>query len=84
MSADEVYLDTSALFPLLDEEDEDNGRVTEALQRIKAQSRSIVTSSYTIVESGALARSRVGMSAFRDVGAIADELELIVWVDESG
>lgn len=77
-----AYVDTSALLPLLDRDDADHPRVVAALQQLGEQRARLVTSSYTLVEAGALVRKRLGAEAFRALGSVVESALEVVWVDE--
>jgi predicted nucleic acid-binding protein len=77
-----VFVDTSALLPLLDTDDRDHERVVAAMEDIAARERDLVTSSYTLVEAGALVRRRLGVKTFRALGEVASRAMEVVWVDE--
>jgi predicted nucleic acid-binding protein len=77
-----VFLDTSALLPLLDRSDRDHPAVKAALEALIAQGALLVTSSYTLVEAAALTRHRLGLAAFAALGAALDRSAEILWVDE--
>ena len=78
-----VYLDTSALLPLLDRSDRDHHAVRRALESLAEEGAPLLTASYVLVEAGALARSRLGIAAFRALGEVAEQAMRIAWVDES-
>ncbi|MCP4657698.1 MAG: PIN domain-containing protein [bacterium] len=77
-----VYVDTSALLALLDQDDEDHAAVVTELRRLAEAGASLVTASYTLVETGALVRNRLGMAAFQALGQTVDRGLEVVWVDE--
>lgn len=77
-----VYLDTSALLPLLDRDDADHEAVVAAVRTLVEKGTALVTSSYTLVETGALVRSRLGIVAFRRLGETLERAAEVVWVDE--
>ena len=77
-----VYLDTSALLPLLDGDDRDHVAVTKALTHIVESQAMLVTSSYTLVEAGALVKRRLGVTVFQALGETIDQSTEVIWVDE--
>lgn len=77
-----VFVDTSALLPLLDSSDGDHHAVVASLDALAKQDATLVTTSYTLIESGALAKRRLGASAFVQLGRVAKKAFDIVWVDE--
>lgn len=77
-----VYVDTSALLPLLDRSDRDHSAVTGALHELASSGATLATCSYTLVESGALVKRRLGPDAFKRLGETVAEAIDVVWVDE--
>ena len=77
-----IFVDTSALLPLLDRDDQDHGSVVKALGTLSVSQTTLITSSHVLVEAGSLVRSRLGISAFRRLGEILERTVDIVWVDE--
>jgi len=70
-----VFVDTSALYAVLDADDEFHGPAADALENLLSEDVALVTSSYVLVETFALVQSRLGMEATR---ALADQLLPIV------
>ena len=77
-----VYVDTSALLPLLDQSDESHSAVVAEVRRLAKGEIPLITTSYMLVEAGALVRSRLGMAAFRALGETVERAIEVVWVDE--
>ena len=77
-----VYVDTSALLPLLDQSDEKHTAVVAEIGRLAESGASLVTTSYMLVEASVLVRSRLGMAAFRALGDTVERAIEVVWVDE--
>jgi predicted nucleic acid-binding protein len=77
-----VLVDTSALLPLLDRSDRDHGAVRQALQDLAARSETLLTTSYTLVEAGALVKRRLGQEAFQRLGETVQSAMSVIWVDE--
>jgi hypothetical protein len=77
-----VFVDTSALLSLMDRSDRDHERVVAALGDLGRAGETLLTSSYTLVEAGALTRRRLGTEAFRRLGQTASRACQVVWVDE--
>lgn len=77
-----VFVDTSALYAVLDRDDANHAAASEAFDALLDQA-TLVTHSYVVVEATALVQRRLGMEAVR---ALADDalpaIELI-FVDES-
>lgn len=78
-----VFVDTSAFLPLMDRSAREHERVVRALALLAEEGALLVTCSYTLVETGALVKRRLGGDAFRAFGdTIVRSLE-IVWVDRA-
>lgn len=77
-----LYVDTSALLPLLDQSDSDHPSVVETLSDLVQVGARLLTTSYTLVEAGALVKRRLGAEAFRLLGEAIDRSMDVVWVDE--
>ncbi len=76
-----VFVDTSALYALLDGDDHSHRRVADAFQRLSGDS--LLTHNYVVVESATLVKHRLGLEharrLLRDILAAID----IEWIDES-
>lgn len=77
-----VFVDTSALLSIMDKDDEDHDRVVAALRKLLADGTKLVTTSYVLVECGALVLRRLGIEAFRALGVASREAFDVFWVDE--
>ncbi len=76
-----AFVDTSALFALLDREDENHPRATGVFPGL-LRDEDLVTHNYVLLESTALVHRRLGPLAVR---ALLEELVpvlRVVWVDE--
>jgi len=75
-----VFVDTSALLPLLDAEDADHTAAASAWEDLKRAEAVLTTTNYVIVETSAVCQRRLGMLAARmlqqDFAPIVD----IQWV----
>ncbi len=76
-----VFVDTSALLPFLDRDDRDHTNVVSGFRRLFEEDVPLVTTSYVLVEAGALVKARLGQEAFRALGRLVDEAMDVVWVD---
>ena len=77
----DIYVDTSALLSLLDRDDARHEAVVDALSGLADDRAHLITTSYTIVESGALVRRRLGVKSFNALGRVISDSVEIVWVD---
>ncbi|TFU17723.1 type II toxin-antitoxin system VapC family toxin [Thermus tengchongensis] len=60
-----VFVDTSALYALLDRDDARHPEAAERFRRLLAARERLVTHSYVVVESVALVQRRLGLEAVR-------------------
>lgn len=78
-----VFVDTSALYALLDADDAGHAAVRSAWAEILQSDTLLVTSNYILVETCALLQSRIGIEAVRtfqeDIAPLLD----VLWVDEA-
>jgi predicted nucleic acid-binding protein len=78
-----VFVDTSALYALLDAADQNHGPARAALEDLLARDEDLVCTNYILVETTALLQRRLGLKAVRDFkGALLQALR-VLWV-ESG
>ena len=79
----EVFVDTSALFALLVETDDNHLAAIAAVPPLRDQGVRLLTSSFVVLETVTLLQTRVGVAAvrvfYRDVLPLLD----VVWVDEA-
>lgn len=76
-----VFVDTSALLPLIDRRNVAHEIVLAAFEQLSANDARLVTSNYVLVEAGALVRKRLGAEAFRSLGEVATRGLDIVWIE---
>jgi predicted nucleic acid-binding protein len=77
-----VFVDTSALYAMLDRDDEQHQPAAAVWTRLLEGDEALVTSNYVIVESCALVQSRLGVRALR---ALHDEVLPVLetyWISE--
>lgn len=77
-----VFTDTSALFALLHQQDENHMRATRAFATLRARQAPLVSTSYVVVETYALLARRLGLDAVAGFRTEFAPLLDIVWVDE--
>ncbi len=78
-----VFVDTSALYALLVETEEDHRAVVRSFEQLLRKGRSLLTTNYVLVESAALLQHRFGLAPIRD---LVDRLLPVVtvrWVTET-
>lgn len=78
-----IFVDTSALLPLLNQDDADFPEARRIWERLAKEQAELVTSSYILVESLALIQNRLGMEAVRDFQESFVPLFQVVWVTEA-
>ncbi len=76
------FVDTSAMLAVIDASDALHARAAEGWTRLIESGVPLVSSSCVLVELIALAQSRLGMGAVRDIDRIVVPLLQVVWVDE--
>lgn len=78
-----TFIDTSALYAVLDADDAFHGRASEAWSSLLlSEEGTLVTTNYVLVEVFALVQARLGMAAVR---ALSDDLLPVVrtvWITE--
>lgn len=77
-----VFVDTSALVALLDANEDKHAACGRAWRTLLQEDASLVTSSYVMVETYALAQRRLGLDAVRVLTADVLPLITVDWVDE--
>ena len=78
-----AFVDTSALLALLDGDDDNHAAAVGTWQSLTGQSAELVTTSYVLVETTAVAQRRLGVDAVRAlVGELIPLLD-VIFVDEA-
>lgn len=78
-----VFVDTSALYALLDADDPMHHDTVEAWRALQEQAEALITSNYVLLETSALVGRRLGLGAVRDLHRSLVPLMRIMWVDEA-
>lgn len=78
-----TFVDTSALFAILDADDQNHERAKQAWMNLIAQGPELVCTSYILVEALALVQRRLGMEAVRVLQEDVAPILRVEWVDES-
>jgi uncharacterized protein len=60
-----LFIDTSAFFALLDQDDDNHQRAADAWRKILEHTTRLFTSNYVLIETVALLQNRLGMEAVR-------------------
>ena len=66
-----VFADTSALYAVLDRDDENHAEAVRRLSEISSAHATLLTSNYVVVETCALVQRRIGQAALRTFRDIA-------------
>ncbi len=78
----DVFVDTSAIYALLVEEDDNHEDARMAAESLGKLGATLVTSSFVLLETVALLQTRVGIGAVRVFYLDVLPLLRIIWVDE--
>ena len=78
-----VFVDTSALYAVLDADDDAHTAAREAWTDLIHAQKPMCTSNYVCVESAALLQSRIGMSAVRALFADLLPVVSVMVIDEA-
>ena len=78
-----VFLDTSAIFALLDADDSNHAAAYEGWGLLSRRSEIPLTHNYVLLEAAALIQKRLGREALRDFLETIVPLLSIVWIDEN-
>lgn len=78
----DVFVDTSALFALLDAKDANHARAERAFASLRARQAALASTSFVLVETYALVGRRLGLDAVRSFREDLAPLIDVAWVDE--
>lgn len=78
-----TFIDTSALFALLDRDDANHEKARDAWTRLLAEEKPLITTNYVLVESFALLQHRLGMAAARSLQEDVAPVLRVEWVTAS-
>lgn len=77
-----IFADTSALYAVLDRDDENHAEAVRRLSEMSVANAALVTSNYVVVETCALVQRRIGQAAMRTFGEIAQRSLQVQWVTQ--
>jgi uncharacterized protein len=78
-----VFVDTSALFALLDGKDANHARAKRAFANLRTRQAALVSTSFVLVETYALVVRRLGLDAVRSVREDVAPLVDVVWQESA-
>ena len=78
-----TFVDTSALIALLDRSESKHPACARAWRTLLAEDEPLVTSSYVLVETYALAQRRLGIDAVRTLTTDYVPLFTVDWIDDA-
>jgi predicted nucleic acid-binding protein len=78
-----VFVDTSALFAILDADDSNHARADEIWSRLLTAAEELVSTNYVLVETFALVQRRLGMEAVKTLHEDIVPVLTIEWIDRS-
>ncbi|MDE3088407.1 MAG: PIN domain-containing protein [Chloroflexota bacterium] len=78
-----VFVDTSALFAILDADDSNHARADEAWSRLLTEAEELVSTNYVLVETFALVQRRLGVEAVKTLHEDIVPVLTIEWIDRS-
>ena len=77
-----VFLDTSAIYAVLDRSDANHDAAAVTWRRLLTESAVLVTHNYVLVEASALAQQRLGIGALRSIHEDIAPMLRIEWVSQ--
>lgn len=77
-----IFADTSALYAVLDRDDENHAEAVRRLSEMSVARAALVTSNYVVVETCALVQRRIGQAALRTFREVVQGSLQVHWVTE--
>lgn len=77
-----IFVDTSALLALLDQDDISHALAAKIWQRLISEKHELVTTNYVLVETATLLQTRIGVEAVRELQDAITPLLKPIWIDE--
>lgn len=78
-----IFVDTSALYAILDADDLNHNSAKETWARLMADNENLVSTNYALVETFALAQRRLGMDAVKALDHEIVPVLQIEWIDST-
>src|SRR5258705_13764721 len=78
-----TFVDTSAIYPILDRDDENHPDSRDYWVRLLEKPNILVTTNYVLVKTCALAQHRLGIAAVRAIHDDILPVLTVVWMDEN-
>lgn len=78
-----VFIDTSALYSLMDKNEVNHTSASQIWQRILVDGQVLVATNYVLLETNALLQKRLGMAAVADLQTVIAPILDIQWVDDA-
>lgn len=78
-----IFVDTSALYALLDRDDQMHRRAAETWERLLRDGSVVITTNYVVVETSALVQRRLGGDAVQALHTALLPLLSIEWIGEA-
>jgi predicted nucleic acid-binding protein len=78
-----IFVDTSAIYALLDRDDQNHGAARDSWLQILETGTPMVTTNYVVVEIFALAQHRLGLDAVRTIQQDVLPAIEVMWIDEA-
>jgi uncharacterized protein len=78
-----VFIDTSALYAVLDRDDENHRSAAKTWERLLTSAVPLLTHNYVLIETAALVQHRLGVAALRAVHESMAPVIRIEWIQES-
>ena len=75
-----VFVDTSALFAVLDADDRAHPKAKETWERLLSEAHALFTTNYVLVETYALAQRRLGLDAVEVLSTDVAPMLSVLWV----
>jgi uncharacterized protein len=78
-----IFVDTSALFAILDADDSNHARADVVWSRLLSEAEELVSTNYVLVETFALIQRRLGMEAVKTLHEDIVPVLTVEWIDNS-